>query len=498
MELNRSSGILLHITSLPSPFGIGDLGPEAYEFIDFLEASGHKFWQLLPLNPTDAGYSHSPYSSDSAFAGNTLLINPELLEREGLIDLQNFALPEGSDSETVDFERVSEFKNQILDAAYSNFKKEKSSTKKFKSFCSHHESWLEDYSIYKALHLKFKKHWIEWPEELRDRNEAALKKAKKELKEDIEKIKFSQFLFFSQWDTLTKYANLNHVQLIGDIPFYINHDSADCWANSQVFKLDQNKQPEKISGVPPDYFSETGQLWGTPVYDWKKLKAEGYHWWVERIRQNLFLFDIVRLDHFRGFSAYWEVPAGDKTAQNGKWKKSPGNEFFKIIKKQFPKMPFIAEDLGSLDKPVYKLIAAFKFPGMNVLQFAFGEEKAKNPYLPFNHVPKSLVYTGTHDNNTTRGWFADADNTTKHHLQDYVGTEVTEENVHRHLHIMALSSVSRLAIIPMQDLLGIGGEGVMNIPGSTKGNWTWRMTYDNISVKKAIELKYLNELFGRI
>ncbi len=497
MELERSSGILLHITSLPSPFGIGDLGPESYEFIDFLESSGNKYWQLLPLNPTDAGYGHSPYSSDSAFAGNILLISPELLEKEGYINIQDFELPRKTNPEKVDFKTAEEFKKTVLEAAYSKFKKKKTVQKKFRDFCAEHKNWLEDYSLYKALHQKYNSHWVSWPKDLRDRNPSAVKKAGKELKEEVDKIKFFQFLFFSQWKNLTNYARLNHVALIGDIPFYINHDSADCWANSSYFKLNSKKQPSKISGVPPDYFSETGQLWGTPVYNWKILRQNQYDWWVERIRQNLLLFDIVRLDHFRGFSAYWEVPAGDKTAENGKWSRSPGHKFFRTIKNEFPEMPFIAEDLGLLDKPVHTLIDSFKFPRMNVLQFAFGGDKAENPYLPFNHKQNSLVYTGTHDNNTTKGWYTTADAATKLHLTEYNGSKITSQNVHNKLHRMALNSVAKVAIIPMQDILGLGREGIMNIPGSIKGNWTWRMTYDKISIKRAIELKSLNELYGR-
>ncbi|MGM1056916.1 MAG: 4-alpha-glucanotransferase [Bacteroidota bacterium] len=496
MELKRSSGILIHITSLPSPFGIGDMGPEAYEFIDFLEASGHKYWQILPLNPTDAVFNHSPYSSDSAFAGNTLLISPELLEREGKIDLQNFELPIDTNPSKVDFETVVKFKKCILDEAFVNFKKKKNSTA-FKDFCKKHASWLDDYSLYKALRKHFGVSWDLWPETLRDRKAAALNKARKEHVEEIEKTKYFQFLFFSQWNLLSDYAHLNKVNFIGDIPFYINHDSADCWANTSYFKLDKNKKPAKISGVPPDYFSETGQLWGTPVYNWKVLQHHKYDWWLERIRQNLLLFDLVRLDHFRAFSAYWEVDAGDKTAENGKWVKSPGNEFFEIVQKKFPEMPLIAEDLGSLDESVYKLIKDFNFPGMKVLQFAFGEERVENTYLPFNHLPNNFVYTGTHDNNTSRGWFEKADRVVKRHFRDYVGSRVTSKNIHLHMHRMALNSVARVAIIPMQDIIGLGGEALMNIPGSTKGNWTWRVDYEDIPLLYSDELKAMNELYGR-
>lgn len=485
----------MHITSLPSPFGIGDFGQEAYEFIDFLEASGHKHWQILPLNPTSSAYGHSPYSSDSAFAGNILLISPELLEKEGYVDLQNHILP-ATDPSRVDFDKVKEFKESLFEEAFLNFKKKKE-IPEFRRFCKEHSVWLDDYSIYKLLHNKFKDHWIHWPEEYRNRVPEELKKIENSEENEIEKIKFLQFIFFKQWKHLKLYASRNKVGLIGDIPIYINHDSADCWAHPQIFKMDENKNPAGLSGVPPDYYSETGQLWGTPVYDWKKLKSEGYKWWIDRLRQNLFLFDIVRLDHFRGFSAYWEVKAGEKTAENGKWVKTPGKDFFKTVKKAFPVMPFIAEDLGSLDDDVYELIEKFRFPGMNVLQFAFGGEKGTNPYLPFNHKPNSLVYTGTHDNNTTLGWFNSLDKKTLLHLKEFFDTRLTKKNINHVMHRAALNSVAGIAILPMQDILDLDSRAVMNIPGKAKGHWSWRMTYEEISIARAIELKALNELYGR-
>ena len=497
MDLKRSSGILLHITSLPSPYGIGDVGPAAYDFVDFLSSSGHKYWQLLPVNPTDAVYSHSPYSSYSAFAGNPLLISPELLEKAGYVNLKKFPKPKGFSEKKVNFDVVQEYKEQLFEAAYQKFSKVKPPGE-FVSFRKKHASWLDDYCIYKALRKKFDKTgWFSWPEGLRDRKPKALKEARQELSEDIQKEEFIQFLFFSQWESLEDYAHEKEVHLFGDIPFYVNHDSADCWANADYFKLDEGKMPTKVSGVPPDYFSETGQLWGTPVYEWKKLQANNFDWWVKRIEQNLFLFDIVRLDHFRAFAAYWEVPSGEETAINGKWVESPGIKFFNLLKKEFPGMPLIAEDLGSLDEPVYKLLERFKFPGMNVLHFAFGEDRSGNPYLPFNHVPNSVVYTGTHDNNTSRGWIQNAGKVEKKHLKEYSGKRVTSGNVHQILHKMALNSVSKLAVVPLQDLLGLGEEAIMNTPGTTKNNWTWRATADQIPKDKAEELKHLNRLFGR-
>ncbi len=486
----------MHITSLPSAFGIGDLGHEAYKFVDFLAASGNTYWQLLPLNPTYKKYNHSPYSSDSAFAGNPLLISPEILEEEGYLKLKEFKKPGLTSTGKADFENAREFKEAILGAAYKKFK-EKRKSSPFNAFCRIHSYWLEDYSLFRAISKDFTSAWSTWPEGLRERKPAALKKAEKDLKEQIEKEKFIQYIFFSQWKKLTKYAGKTGIKTIGDIPFYVTHDSADVWAHQAYFKLDKGKEPTFLSGVPPDYFSKTGQLWGTPVYDWKMLKSKGYDWWIERIRQNLLLFDLVRLDHFRAFSAYWEVPAGEKTAVNGKWVRTPGTDFFRVVKKEFPKMPLIAEDLGSLDEPVYRLLEKFNFPGMKVLHFAFGEEKKENPYLPFNHNSHSIVYTGTHDNNTSKGWFKEIDKEAREHLENFTGKKITAENVNEVLQRLALSSVSKLAVIPMQDILGLGKEGLMNIPGSTEGNWTWRMEEGKLKPVLIKKLKELNELYGR-
>ena len=498
MDLKRSSGILLHITSLPSSFGIGDVGPAAYDFVDFLADSGQHYWQILPLNPTDEAYSHSPYSSFSAFAGNPLLISPELLQEEGYVDLDKIPKPKDISKEKVHFSAVEKYKEQLLEAAFRSFKKGKKKTD-FRRFCKKHDSWLDNFSLYKALRKKYNKAaWFSWPVDLRDRQPEAIRKAEKELAEDIEKEKFIQYLFFSQWESLVEYAHKKQIRFFGDIPFYVNHDSADCWANSAYFKLDDEKMPTKVSGVPPDYFSETGQLWGTPVYDWKALQANDFDWWVNRINQNLLLFDLVRLDHFRAFAAYWEVPAGEETAINGKWVKSPGNKFFGLLKKRYPKMPLIAEDLGSLDEPVYRLLEKFHFPGMKVLHFAFGEDRSDNPYLPFNHVPNSVVYSGTHDNNTSRGWYKTASKVEKKHLQDYTVQKVTLKNVHEVLHRMALNSVAKLAIVPLQDVLGLGEDAIMNTPGTTKNNWTWRATAEQIPHRQVDELKKLNEVYGRV
>ena len=497
MKIDRSSGILLHITSLPGGFGIGDLGPEAYDFLDFLKKSGHSWWQLLPLTPTDGIYSHSPYSSHSAFAGNTLLISPELLEQEGYIRLENFPKPKGISSKKVIFEAVEEYKNRIFNAAFETFQKKNIAGLEYQEFASRHAFWLDNYCLYLALREKFENaNWVDWPEKLRDRDPIAIKQAEKDLEEKIAKEKFIQFLFFSQWEKLSEAAHEQGIKLFGDIPFYINHDSADCWANPEYFKLDEEKQPTHVSGVPPDLFSKSGQLWGTPVFDWKELKNHHFDWWITRLRQNLLLFNVVRLDHFRAFSAYWEVPAGEKTAVHGTWTKTPGTEFFKLLQKEFPEMPFVAEDLGSLDQPVYDLLEKFNFPCMKVLQFAFGDENPENPYLPYNHTRNSVVYTGTHDNNTTLGWFRNTGKTEKQHLREYVGRSVSARNVHKVFHRLSLQSVADLSITPLQDLAGLGEEALMNVPGSTEGNWTWRIASEEMP-QNTEELRHLNQLFGR-
>ncbi|MEG9326807.1 4-alpha-glucanotransferase [Salinimicrobium catena] len=498
--MERSSGILMHITSLWGPYGMGDLGQNAYDFLDFLKRTGHSYWQLLPLNPTDKIYKHSPYSTHSAFAGNPLLISPELLEKDGYVDLKEVPLPKGIREDKVIFGPAEEYKEEVLSLAWKQHKKKKSSEPDFENFKKEHAHWLDDYCIYLALREKFGNiNWIDWPAELRDREEEALTTAEKELQEPVEKEKFIQFLFFSQWSRLMAEAHHRGVKFFGDVPFYINHDSVDCWVNPSLFKLDEEKKPTHVSGVPPDLFSKTGQLWGTPVYDWKEMKKNDYEWWISRLRQNLLLFDVVRLDHFRAFSAYWEVEASEKTAIRGKWVKTPGVDFFNSLKKEFPEMPFIAEDLGSLDQPVYDLLEKFNFPRMKVLQFAFGDHYRENPYLPFNHLPNDVVYTGTHDNNTSIGWFSNAGKEEKEHLKEYTGMKVTPKNAHKVLYRLALQSVCDLAIAPFQDIIGLGEEALMNIPGSTEGNWTWRVKKEELPKDSEIEEVFkLNELYGRV
>ncbi len=499
MQLKRSSAILLHITSLPSAYGIGDIGDEAYKFVDFLQESGHRYWQILPLNPTDAAFSHSPYSSYSAFAGNPLLISPDLLMKEGFLSKDDLSIPQKFDEKKVDFEKVSSFKYNLLDIAFKNFKKnEKLYQGAYDRFCEANKDWLEDYALYLTFKKHFKSGWTEWPEKIRDRDSETLASFSAKMAEEIKKEKFFQLLFFTQWQLLEDYTHARNISFFGDIPFYINHDSADCWAHPQYFKLDSRRNPTHISGVPPDYFSNTGQLWGTPVFDWKELKKNGFDWWIDRLRQNLRLFDLVRLDHFRAFSAYWEVPEGDQTAINGKWAVVPGKAFFNEVKKAFPDMPFIAEDLGEMDEQVFELLEKFNFPGMKVLQFAFGEEIGNNPYIMHNHNRNSVVFTGTHDNNTTVGWFNSMSKKDLKRFTKYVGIAPDTKNIHKIMHRLALMSVADIAIVPIQDILGLDEKAIMNRPGTSKGNWTWRLKPNQLPVKKTKELCGMNVMYGRM
>jgi 4-alpha-glucanotransferase len=494
MNLKRSSGILLHITSLPSPYGIGDMGKNAYQFVDFLHQSGHRYWQLLPINPTEASFDHSPYSSFSAFAGNPLLISPELLVKDRFLKKEDLSSPLTFNELKVDFDQVSKYKMKLLDRSYKNIKQHREI---FNQFCEANAEWLEDYSMYRALKSKYQSSWVKWPKPVRDRNPKVMARLATELTDQIEKEKFIQYLFFSQWEKLVEYSHQRNIAFIGDIPFYINHDSVDCWAHAGYFKLDKEKQPTKISGVPPDYFSETGQLWGTPVFDWKVLRKNDFDWWIDRLRQNLRLYDMVRLDHFRAFAAFWEVPAEDKTAIHGQWTPCPGKDFFQVVREKFPDMPFIAEDLGLLDEPVYELLEKFNFPGMKVLQFAFNEDIGQNPYILHHHSKNSIVFSGTHDNNTSIGWFNSLAKKEIDRISSYVGLKATKNNIHQIMHRLALMSVSDLAIVPMQDIVGLDEKAIMNRPGTDKGNWTWRLAPDQLPMKRRRELKKMNQLFGR-
>jgi 4-alpha-glucanotransferase len=500
----RSAGLLLHITSLPSRFGIGDLGPEAYHFADLLHEAGQRFWQILPLNPTEGGYGHSPYSSHSAFAGNPLLISPELLVEDGLLQKKDLNTDIEFVEHRVEYDQVASFKMELWQLAFSNFKEQADSHlhKDYQDFRQEHQDWLPDFAHFAAFKKKFEnKSWVEWPKEIKRRDEQSIKELSNEMEYEVEFEQFLQFLFYRQWERLKQYCHEKDIRFFGDMPFYVSHDSADVWSHPSIFKLDKEGNATGVSGVPPDYFSETGQLWGTPVFDWKELAKHDYDWWIRRIDHNLLQFGLLRLDHFRAFSAYWEVPAGDDTAINGKWKESPGAEILSRLKNKYPKMPIIAEDLGEIDQPVRDLMQQFDLPGMLVLLFAFvSDEKAfEGSYMPHNHTRNSIVYTGTHDNSTVRAWFKAAKAADRKSLSDYTFQEgLSEENVHEVMLRLALASVAQLAVIPVQDMLGLGKEAIMNKPSTANGNWQWRLRSNQFSRKEAKKLRELTMLYGRM
>jgi 4-alpha-glucanotransferase len=495
MTLPRASGVLLHPTSLPGEFGIGDLGSKAYEFVDLLTEAKQTYWQVLPLGPT--GYGDSPYSCFSALAGNTLLISPEkLVERELLTSEQITDRPEFSDTR-VNFGGVYEWKNRILPLAFEAFQ---TSTRvdlssEFETFCGENEWWLDDFAAYRAIKLsQDQKPWYEWPEPLKLREEGALAAITDQLASDIRAQKFYQFLFFSQWFELKKYANDNGVKIIGDMPLFIALDSSDVWCNQSKFKLDKDGSPKVVSGVPPDYFSSTGQLWGNPIYDWEAMKEDGFRWWITRVSWALSSMDIIRVDHFRGFAALWEVPGGDPTAEHGSWVDALGRDLFSALKKSLGDLPLIAEDLGVITPDVESLRDDFGIPGMKILQYAFSGD-AKNDYLPHNYPNNCAVYTGTHDNDTTVGWWDSA----KPHERDlclkYLNTDGAE--IHWDMMRAAWASVADTAITPMQDILGLGNNSRMNLPASLSGNWYWRYPEGAVTPEIVARLKDMTEVYGR-
>ncbi len=497
----RNAGILMHITSLPSAFGIGDLGPEAITFANFLHQSKQQFWQLLPLNPTGPEQANSPYSSFSSIAGNTLLISPELLAKEGLLekkDLKKFHLPKTSH---VDFKSVKEAKYQLFDLAYQNFCDGgfEELDKAFVHFCEAQAFWLEDFVVYSALKQHHEgKAWYEWAEGYKNRDEKTLEQFSAENQNLLQKEKWLQFIFFKQWHQLKDLCHKRSIRLLGDLPFYISYDSVDVWSHPELFSLDKNSNMIGVAGVPPDYFNADGQLWGMPVFRWDVMKENNYAWWVQRIRKNRELFDMLRLDHFRAFANFWEVPSEEKTAINGEWKTGPGADFFKVLQKEFGKLPFVAEDLGEITESVYQLRDEFKLPGMKVLQFAFGEDLPTSIHIPHNYPQNCFAYTGTHDNNTIAGWFAkDADPQTIKRLKQYVGRKISEESVHWEVMKLAYSSVAKTVIIPMQDVLGLDEKARMNTPASAEKNWVWRMLPGAVNKMLQKKLRKVVVFFNR-
>ncbi|GBE94795.1 4-alpha-glucanotransferase [Nostoc cycadae] len=497
MPFPRSSGILLHPTSFPSRFGIGDLGLEAYKFINFLRESYQQYWQVLPLGPT--GYGNSPYAAYSAMAGNPFIISPEKLQEQGLLSDEDFAnLPEFNNSQ-VDYDKVTAIKTQLLKKACKNFQNQATPLQQteFAGFCNSKAYWLDDYALFMALKdANDGASWHTWEPELVKRAPAAIEQAKQQLNAEIFYYKFIQFEFFREWSELKAYANMSGIQIIGDIPIYVAQDSSDVWSHPDIFCLDEEtREPKLMAGVPPDYFSATGQLWGNPVYNWEELQKQNFKWWIGRFEAMLDYLDVIRIDHFRGFEAYWAVPQGEETAINGEWVKAPGEELFDAIKEALGKLPVLAEDLGVITPEVEALRDKYEFPGMKVLQFAFGSDPG-NPFLPFNYSQNFVVYTGTHDNDTTVGWFDKANDYEKRNFLLYLGC-ISPEGVHWDLIRLALSSVANQAIIPLQDVLGLGTDARMNFPSVAEGNWGWRYHSDVLTKEVGDRLKTLTQLYGR-
>ena len=493
----RSAGILLHITSLPSHYGIGDMGTEARHFADFLYNSKQKYWQLLPLNPTEGGQGHSPYSAVSAMAGNVLLISPDQLAKERLIDAKELSKYHLANEGKVSYAEVEKVKEELLNKAFWQFVKNDNRTE-FEMFCEKESYWLNDFAYFSFLkQYNEGKPWFQWSDEYKLRDASALKNLEEEFSDELYRIKWLQYIFSKQWKELKAYCNERNVSLIGDLPIYVSYDSADVWSNRDIFAIDENGTATGVAGVPPDAFSADGQLWGMPVFKWDELKKRNYDWWLQRIKRNRELFDVIRIDHFRAFAAYWEVASGESTAKNGIWKEGPGADFFTAIQNELGELPFIAEDLGDVDDTVFNLRDEFALPGMKVLQFAFGGDMPQSVHIPHNHSNNFIVYTGTHDNNTTRGWYKDADQQTKDLLNQYAGKEVSEEDVHWVLARMAYASVARIAILPMQDVLNLDESARMNIPASADNNWAWRLTHEQLNKDVENKLKHLVQMFNR-
>ena len=491
----RSCGILLHPTSLPGRYGIGDLGDNAYRFVDWLQDLGQSIWQVLPLGPTS--YGDSPYQTLSAFAGNPNLISLDKLVDEGLLTESDLADTPDFPDDHVDFGWIIDFHDEKLNLAYQNFAQsdDKKRQQAFDKFTDDNQYWLDDFAVFVALKKQHDlRPWVEWETELALRDEKALAKAAETYAQEIHEEKFRQWLFYKQWYELKYYANNKGVRLFGDLPIFVAHDSADVWANQHKYYLDEEGNPTVIAGVPPDYFSPTGQRWGNPLYRWDVMKEDNYSWWLERFKAILSLVDYVRIDHFRGFEAYWEIPAEEETAINGEWIAGPGHHFFKAVKDTLGELPIIAEDLGVITEGVEKLRDDFNLPGMKVLQFAWGEPT--NPFLPHNHPINSVAYTGTHDNNTTLGWFqSEVDDGTINFMKDYLGQDIYDP-----VWTMArvgMRSSAHTFIMPMQDVLGLGPEGRMNTPGQPAGNWTWRFTEEEFDHNGKEALAHITRLFQR-
>lgn len=496
--MRRGAGVLLPVASLPSPYGVGDLGPKAYEFVDFLVEAGLTYWQILPLGPTDPALDNSPYHSPSAFAGNPCLLSPELLLKEGLLEKEDLKEVPPFGEGSADYEGAWRLRRELLKKAWHAFKGSKDW--RWEAFTADNEEWLWPFCAYRALKAHFGgSPWYCWPEPFRHPTEEVVLWARENLREAFEKEAFLQFLFFRQWTALKEYCRQKGVTLIGDVPIYVPHDSADVWFHQGIFQLDPLGMPLAVSGVPPDYFSDTGQRWGSPLYRWEALKEDRYRWWVMRLRHNLKLFDLVRLDHFRGFVAYWAIEPDCPDARRGRWVEAPAVDFFGELERHFPHLPFIAEDLGVITPDVREVMARFGFPGMKVLLFAFGDDFPRGPYLPHNYPPRCLAYTGTHDTNTLLGWFQEeATPEQRERVYKYIGRKVSPEMVSQELIRILYASVAEVVIVPIQDFLGLGSSARINRPSTSKGNWRWRLRPSDLGDGLSPWLKDLVWTYGRI
>ena len=506
MNFPRASGILLHPTSLPSKFGIGDLGDEAYRFVDFLAAAKQTYWQVLPLGPT--GYGDSPYQCFSAFAGNTNLISPQKIVEDGFLTDEEINQKPDFPVGRVDFGKVYEWKNWILTKAFERFRLTTSVDLrgKFETFCQEQAAWLNDYTLFRAVKKSQNQtSWQNWDAPLKLRDEKALARAREDLREEIQAQKFQQWLFFRQWSELKNYCHSKSIKIVGDVPIFVALDSADVWCNPSQFKLNEDGSPKVVAGVPPDYFSKNGQLWGNPIYNWEQMRKDGFRWCIRRLKATLNTVDIVRVDHFRGFAASWEVPGSDTTAENGRWVNVPGKQLFNTLKNSLGDLPFWAEDLGVITPDVEELRDGFGFPGMRILQFAFGGD-TDNHDLPHNYIKNCVAYTGTHDNDTTVGWFNSqaGSSSTRDAKQikrerefclDYLKSD--GKAIHWDFIKTVWESVADTAIAPMQDLLGLGNEARMNLPASSSGNWYWQCREGDFSEEIEQRLRGLTEIYGR-
>jgi 4-alpha-glucanotransferase len=493
----RASGILLHITSLPSSYGIGDLGPSSHSFVDLLSKAKQRYWHILPLTPTSLQNGNSPYQPTSAFAGNPLIISPDPLVEDGLLTddyVKTLRLPNGK----VNFKEVTKKKTAMLKKAYESFARvAAASSGGFNEFCAENADWLDDYALFEALKGKTAKPWNLWPTQIRDRDPDALKRVAEDLKDLVGLEKFVQYVFFGQLKALKRHCHSRNIRLVGDVPFYMSYDSCDVWVHSELFKLGKQKHARFVGGVPPDYFSSNGQLWGNPVYDWPQMQRTSLTWWISRIRRSIRFIDVLRLDHFRGFTSYWQIPAFAKTAKKGRWTKASPKEFFAALKSCFPHLPFIAEDLGLITDDVRENLKHLGIPGMRVMIFAF-DGSADNPNLPENHVENCVVFTGTHDTNTVKGWFINELGTEqKEIVYRQLGKHVSEKEISREITKLALGSKAKLCLVPIQDVLSLGSDARMNCPARHRHNWEWRVTLDELASKEIGEFGEMSSYFGR-